>query len=292
MLDPRSVSSTLAGTVGLPFAATMPTATTIELQLADGNDERRTFAILASLTGRQLQVMFRAGRWAGELVAAMGQTDEEGKRIWVDLVSRCTAGDGGRLTMTVNGKLVDAMEPALWPSNWQLLTIAFERPRVALDDYDATAMGLTSPEIWIARFGAAIAALLPIQEVEVGQFEPDVEGDPRLAAHFSYERSRRNRAAAISIHGYDCHACSTNMEKVYGPLGADFIHVHHENMLAAQGGARLVDPYTDLVPLCPNCHAIAHRRRPPYSVMEIRDALAAVRNSGRDVSNVGEKALH
>ncbi len=287
MLDPQSVSSILTGTVGLPFAVTMPTATTIELQLADGNDERATFAILAALIGRQLQVTFRAGRWAGELVSAMGQTDEEGQRIWVDLVSRCTVGEGARLTMTVNGQPVDARQPASWPSHWQLLTVVLERPRVALDDYDATKMGLTTPEIWIARFGAAIAALLPIEELEVGQFEPDIEGDPRLAAHFRYERSRRNRAAALSIHGYGCFACSTNMEAVYGPLGADFIHVHHENMLADQGGAHQVDPYTDLVPLCPNCHAIAHRRRPPYSVQEIREALAAVPSSNRQVPNVG-----
>lgn len=292
MLDPKSVCSTLTGTVGLPFRVSMPTASGVELQLNDGNDEKSTFAIVASLTGRQLQVTFRPGRWAGDLVAAMGRTDDEGRRIWVDLVSRCTAGEGGRLTMTVNGKPCEAVRPESWPTEWQFLDIVFERPRVALDDYDASRMGLTSPETWIARFGAAISALLPIHEVDADQFEPDIEGDPRLVAHFRYERSRRNRAAAIAIHGYDCHACSANMEALYGPLGADFIHVHHENMLADQGGARLVDPYTDLVPLCPNCHAIAHRRRPPYSVKEVRDALAAARHSGSQVPDVSEKALH
>ena len=36
------------------------------------------------------------------------------------------------------------------------------------------------------------------------------------------------------------------------------------------GPATSWTPWGDLVPLCPNCHAMAHRRRIPYTVAELR----------------------
>jgi 5-methylcytosine-specific restriction protein A len=63
------------------------------------------------------------------------------------------------------------------------------------------------------------------------------------------------------------------MERVYGELGREFIHVHHITPLSELGGPAPVDPAKDLVPLCPNCHAIVHRRRPPYTLDELRKAL-------------------
>lgn len=273
MLDAEAVALTLSGTLGLPFAVTRPFSTSVEAQLADGQDPARTFSILVTLNGRHLQVRFRPGRWAGDLVREMGLADEEALRMWTDLIGRCSAGEGSRVTMAVNSGPVDPSRTDGWPGDWQLLDIGFERARVAIDEYDRDAMGLDPPEVWVARFGAAVAALLPLEEREAEQFEPDVEGDPLMVTHLRYERSRRNRAAAIAIHGYDCRGCDANMERIYGPLGVGFIHVHHEVSLAEQGGARAVDPYTGLVPLCPNCHSIVHRRRPPHSIATVRAAF-------------------
>jgi 5-methylcytosine-specific restriction protein A len=35
----------------------------------------------------------------------------------------------------------------------------------------------------------------------------------------------------------------------------------------------VVDPVNDLKPVCPNCHAMLHRRTPPYSIDELRALL-------------------
>jgi hypothetical protein len=43
----------------------------------------------------------------------------------------------------------------------------------------------------------------------------------------------------------------------------------------------------DLVPLCPNCHAVAHRRNPPFSVDEIRDLLQPGTGDPSRVSETG-----
>ena len=56
-------------------------------------------------------------------------------------------------------------------------------------------------------------------------------------------------------------ACGFNFESVYGEHGAGFIHVHHVKPIAESGGQIEVDPEEDLIVLCPNCHAMVHRRR-------------------------------
>jgi 5-methylcytosine-specific restriction protein A len=63
------------------------------------------------------------------------------------------------------------------------------------------------------------------------------------------------------------------MAERYGPVGAGFIEVHHVTPVSSMGPDYLVDPRADLVPLCPNCHSIAHRREVAYTVVEIRAML-------------------
>ena len=39
-----------------------------------------------------------------------------------------------------------------------------------------------------------------------------------------------------------------------------------------------VDPINDLMPVCPNCHAMLHRRTPPFSVEELAASIIAGTN--------------
>ena len=86
----------------------------------------------------------------------------------------------------------------------------------------------------------------------------------------AYERNPRARAACIAHHGSACVVCGVDFGAVYGSHMAGFIHVHHLDQLADAGGPREVDPIKDLVPVCPNCHAVMHARRPPYTPEEVR----------------------
>jgi predicted HNH restriction endonuclease len=81
------------------------------------------------------------------------------------------------------------------------------------------------------------------------------------------ERDQLARAACLAKHGYACVVCGLDFGKKYGRIGQGFIHVHHLTPLAS--GERLVNPELDMQPLCPNCHAMAHRRNPPFSVEEL-----------------------
>lgn len=103
-------------------------------------------------------------------------------------------------------------------------------------------------------------------------------GNAEGARHDVYasriERNNRNRVEAIRLHGYKCQVCGFDFADIYGELGRNYIEVHHVNPLAEQDGERIVNPMTDLVCLCANCHRMVHRNRNQVlSVKELRDIL-------------------
>jgi 5-methylcytosine-specific restriction protein A len=60
---------------------------------------------------------------------------------------------------------------------------------------------------------------------------------------------------------------------LYGEIGKSFIHVHHLIELSSIGNEYSIDPINDLRPVCPNCHAMLHKRKPAYTIEEIRQHL-------------------
>ena len=89
-----------------------------------------------------------------------------------------------------------------------------------------------------------------------------------------YERDPEARRACIAHRGSSCSVCGFSFEVAYGEIGKDFIDVHHVVPLWLGAGYEL-DPLTDLVPLCANCHAMAHHGvRSPRTEVELRRAMA------------------
>jgi len=90
-----------------------------------------------------------------------------------------------------------------------------------------------------------------------------------------YERDPEARRACIAHRGTGCAACGFSFELAYGEVGADFIQVHHVVPASQVGSDYQLDPLTDLVPLCANCHAMAHHGvASPRSEAELRQMLA------------------
>jgi len=89
----------------------------------------------------------------------------------------------------------------------------------------------------------------------------------------TYERNPAARSACIEIFGYQCQVCGINLKDIYGDFGEEFIHIHHLVPISEIGSEYNLDPEKDLIPLCPNCHAIIHRRRPPYEIEEIKKKI-------------------
>lgn len=74
-----------------------------------------------------------------------------------------------------------------------------------------------------------------------------------------YERNREAREKCLAEKGYKCAVCGLEFEKVYGDIGRGFIHVHHTVPISTIGKSYVIDPIEDLVPVCPNCHAMLHK---------------------------------
>ena len=102
------------------------------------------------------------------------------------------------------------------------------------------------------------------------QSEEYAEGTAHQVSVNVYERNASARRACINHYGTSCVVCGLNFEDLYGPIGAGYIHVHHLVPLSDCGEGYKVDPVKDLRPICPNCHAMAHRRVPPYPVEEVQ----------------------
>jgi len=99
------------------------------------------------------------------------------------------------------------------------------------------------------------------------------EGASQQITVNSYERNAKARSACIEHYGAKCIVCGFDFQGKYGEIGKDFIHVHHTKPLGEIGSEYKVDPINDLRPVCPNCHAMLHRRKPPFSINELRSKL-------------------
>ncbi|WP_018774800.1 HNH endonuclease [Arthrobacter sp. 131MFCol6.1] len=144
---------------------------------------------------------------------------------------------------------------------------------------------------WEALHGPAMAvdsAVEPLLRGLWGEFGP-VPADPTQPVPgtvpaaavtrvevIKYEHSPDARRVCVAHHGTSCAACGFSFEIAYGEIGKDFIPVHHLVPVSQLGSRYELDPVTDLVPLCANCHAMAHHGvRTPRSVAELRRIMAA-----------------
>jgi hypothetical protein len=99
-----------------------------------------------------------------------------------------------------------------------------------------------------------------------------LEGNKQLYSQTKIERSIANRNRCIEIFGTQCQVCEIKLSEIYGELAEDFIHVHHVESIA-KTGPRWIDPSKDLIPVCPNCHSMLHRRDPPIMPNDLRKIL-------------------
>jgi 5-methylcytosine-specific restriction protein A len=108
---------------------------------------------------------------------------------------------------------------------------------------------------------------------EIAGPERFIDGAGRQITVNAYERDPRARRACIEHFGAVCVVCDLDMAARYGNLGAGYIHVHHLLPLSEAGGRYEINPTKDLIPVCPNCHAMLHRRKPPFTVGELKKRL-------------------
>jgi 5-methylcytosine-specific restriction protein A len=146
---------------------------------------------------------------------------------------------------------------------------------LALIHWAMPASGMELSAEAVVALDALWLAYAPPRSLAAGPDEltpglPYSEGVMQVITINRYERSPEARRACIEHWGTSCVVCDFSFALRYGTIGVGFIHVHHLDPLGASDGERLVDPVADLRPVCPNCHAMLHRRDPPMTIEELR----------------------
>lgn len=96
----------------------------------------------------------------------------------------------------------------------------------------------------------------------------------RLAGErYAFARNPSLVREARRLRGYICEACDFNFQTKYGDLGKEYIECHHVDPLGHRDHPTTATRVRDVRMLCANCHRMAHRRRPPIPVEELRAQL-------------------
>ena len=103
----------------------------------------------------------------------------------------------------------------------------------------------------------------PIEEIDLSQKKADkisVSEAKKRRLHYRLD-GRVNSDKVKEIHGFTCRACGFDFQEFYGSLGEGYIECHHLVPYSelGEGEVRKLDPESDFVVLCANCHSMIHR---------------------------------
>jgi 5-methylcytosine-specific restriction protein A len=126
----------------------------------------------------------------------------------------------------------------------------------------------------LRQLGFSVAVPFELLPDELDAAAPLREGAWYQVLVNAYERNPVARRLCVAAHGTSCAICGLSFGETYGKVAEGYIHVHHLRPLSEIGSEYEVDPVEDLRPVCPNCHAVLHRRVPAYSIEDVRGFLS------------------
>ncbi|GHW15769.1 MULTISPECIES: HNH endonuclease [Vibrio] len=168
----------------------------------------------------------------------------------------------------------------------QLFGIDFHTDITCLDDIKNLVFGLRAtgmPDRSVSNCDVAMRAyskflnkVINVEKLFPEESNTHIEGASISVKVNRFERNYQARLSCLAHHGVNCKVCNINFSDFYGDIGAGFIHVHHITPLSDIKQEYVVDPIKDLVPVCPNCHAMLHRKVPPYTVPELQKIISKI----------------
>lgn len=121
----------------------------------------------------------------------------------------------------------------------------------------------------ISNFWGLILSFSGVFELE----ELPEEGKMHTVQTTKYERNSVYRKLCIEHYGCTCQICGENLFNKYGEIAKGFIEVHHIEPVSEYAQPKVISPISDLLPVCPNCHAMLHRKKPAYLPLEVKAML-------------------
>ena len=240
-------------------------------------EEGNVFAIIVSRTARQVEASFKADNFAGFLIRKMSQVDMSAKGTFHVLLEQARK-DVDHIYLEVNGSSVEALPESGAPWTGFGLDVTCRLPGTKPSEAALMDVALKVASICMTL----VLSLLAVETASTGELDA-IQGLPegaRIRVEVNrYERSPVNRAACIQYYGATCLACGFDFKAFYGELGEGYIHVHHKTPVSQMNDSYFVNPVTDLVPVCANCHAMVHRHDPPMPVEDLRSLVNSRRKA-------------
>jgi 5-methylcytosine-specific restriction protein A len=237
-----------------------------------GYDRTESFAVRFRPGWRSADAFLAPGNFAGATVRAMGEAPESAKLLFTSYAHGLKQA-GVLVGMKVNDLASDPADPGSWPDMWSSFEVTLRKTALVFDLHKDTEL-LPVADLLVTPLLGMAMSLIGTENIEA--FEGETEGATVQYLATRYERKKINRDACIRIHGSNCAGCGFSFGDFYGELADGYIEVHHIESLAASGEI-LINPRTDLIPLCSNCHSAVHRVRPPLAIDDLKALVARMR---------------
>jgi 5-methylcytosine-specific restriction protein A len=241
------------------------------------------FYIKSSLDYLSLSTQFILGDYSKDLLILFSKSKKEWREAFENIVKNIID-LGGEVDLLINEIQINTAHNILWPSgDWLSMQLSVDSPPIGTSQINLEDMDLTSQvSTWMELILALVISLVDEKKftseqlkflINSDEFDAKPEGERLRVEVNRYERSRKNRLQCIAIHGLDCKVCDLNFEAVYGEIGKSFIHVHHVKPLYLLKENYVLNIKEDLIPLCPNCHSMVHKKTPPYTIQELKKII-------------------
>jgi 5-methylcytosine-specific restriction protein A len=265
--DAEYAAELIARRLGLPVQARLLAADRLTLTPSDLH-ENDGFSVEVHTRWRTAEARFAPGKFARPLIAKMGEAGSEARAAFSALSIAATK--QGKMTFRVNGTDLDMHDTSCWPLQWQKLELTLKKQGVVFEELASNELRRVIGDIIAPLFGMCIA-LIGIDDIEA---DPSaLEGTPVEALSRRYERKPLNREICLSVRGRRCICCNMDFGEVYGDIADEFIEVHHTTPASQMGPGYLINPISDLVPICSNCHSVVHLSHPAASIDEVKERL-------------------
>lgn len=238
------------------------------------NDMKELFDIIISYRQRvRMVIEIVPQSYSANMLYEMCNATLEKQRVFVGFVHLLEE-KGAKVNINING-LAKTAENIIWGEKWNNFSLRITR---ILDEYELKSEELVPQSIteWACMASGMMLALLEIIEEPV-ENRVYKEGKKSQVLSNRYERNPANRELCLQRYGYKCQTCGFDFEYMYGEIGYQFIHVHHIEKVSSHGGEYILDPVKDLIPVCPNCHAMLHRADPPLYPDDLREIISTQR---------------
>jgi Predicted restriction endonuclease len=220
---------------------------------------------------------FEPQKYGTNLVRSMGMAGAEQKLVFCSY-ARMMSENGGKIDFAINNLYADPLSSDNWPDKWSKVRIHVTIIPISDQDNSQEIPYTDIANEWGCLMMGMVLSLLDIvpldgSEDAIAGYE---EGNKTEVMANRYERNPINRFLSLKKYGYQCQVCGFDFALTYGDIGQEFIHVHHIVPVSQMGDHYIVDPLTDLVPVCPNCHAMLHKKDPPFSIADLKSRIGKI----------------